>query len=1159
MFPPGPFNQAVDCSAATYAHHIDDPGESSLADWTARAAAAIARAASVGFKTRARHAAASSSSPDALPQCRSTPVPPLPPPTPPPPPPHTHTSTQQTDRYNFCTVPNSGADVVLVASASVVLGCVAAASRAPELAVLFAGAAAQATAFRVGAAATSAGGVAGSALAARLANGVALWLGLRPADLLALIFLPPMLLYDAARIDFFLLRRLALQTAILAVVTVAATALGLVPVMLGLLGLRAEGWRAVDVALFGATLASTDAVSVSSVLESGGAPEALATILQAEALFNDATSMTLFELFREMAAAPAAAAGAGAGAWAVAQEMVSTVARLSAVGAAVGLAFGLANVLLLRLIQRRRAPVEAEVALPLGLAYLAYYLAQFWLGGSGVVAVVVYGLTGSATTLWGLSPWARAAGAFDGFWSVAAFAINGAVFFFAGASSANFLLRASATIFREAGVRGVLVRALVRLPVVYGAVFAIRAGVMLVLFPLLGWLGAERTLDPRSILFATAGGLRGALCLILAQTLVAGGGEEGGGGGQAARALLAGANAGGHGPSPPPTPTPTPHDVDDVLASSALWASGFTIMTLVINGPLLKPLLSKLKLDAPTPQELAARRSGVELLQRAAAAAVAGLRAGGKTEGGVGGGEVLRGVDWRAVEEVVDLSKQVKKLGLGPDVPRAAAAPSAAAPAPAAAAPTPWDAATTTTPRRASLSASVTRRPGAGLGGGSNVGGGLKEPLLPLSQALGGAEAAAAGNGAAGARPDDASAAEACNLLGLDDTLTGGGSSDEAEDSMHRPSLPYPTSDAGGSGGGSDDDDDGEDGGGGDHGDEDEDEDEDEHDEAAAAAAAAEPAKGGGKPGSEQPPARPPATFALFPPGKNAGVLRVCPGGALPRAPSFARSLGGGASMRGRSRRFASDDDDDDAASGAVAAERRALREQRRGVVSDVFMLQRADSAVLDRRFALPRRGLPTPSPPPAAAPAAAPPARSSHHLPTSRPAGSPHVAFAADANNNPPGRSDGSFMSRFGLTRLSFLHRASGSESAVPGVSGALLGTADRAAPVSDAGPVLVLHSHERAHRHRHRQRHPQDAPPRPLRLPPMAPCRPPTARACSRASSASSTPSTRRACCRARACACSSTRATWPCTRPSGRWPSGRRSSARRCGRRCCRRSRA
>ncbi len=71
----------------------------------------------------------------------------------------------------------------------------------------------------------------------------------------------------------------------------------------------------------------------------------------------------------------------------------------------------------------------------------------------------------------------------------------------------------------------------------------------------------------QSVVFATMGGLRGALSLILAQTVVTQ---------QATRE--------GHAP-------------DVVYATMVLWTAGFVLMTLLINAPLLGPLIGLLGLD----------------------------------------------------------------------------------------------------------------------------------------------------------------------------------------------------------------------------------------------------------------------------------------------------------------------------------------------------------------------------------------------------------------------------------------------------------------------------------------------------------------------------------------------------------------------------------
>lgn len=51
----------------------------------------------------------------------------------------------------------------------------------------------------------------------------------------------------------------------------------------------------------------------------------------------------------------------------------------------------------------------------------------------------------------------------------------------------------------------------------------------------------------------------------------------------------------------------------DVNANTALWTAGFVVMTLVINGPLLSPLMRWLKLNEPTASQLHVRRAATKV------------------------------------------------------------------------------------------------------------------------------------------------------------------------------------------------------------------------------------------------------------------------------------------------------------------------------------------------------------------------------------------------------------------------------------------------------------------------------------------------------------------------------------------------------------------
>lgn len=67
--------------------------------------------------------------------------------------------------------------------------------------------------------------------------------------------------------------------------------------------------------------------------------------------------------------------------------------------------------------------------------------AEFYAHGSGVIAVVVYGLYGASTYQYGLSSKGLRTGAFTKFFDVLGFCLNGMVFFYVGSSIVNFFLR----------------------------------------------------------------------------------------------------------------------------------------------------------------------------------------------------------------------------------------------------------------------------------------------------------------------------------------------------------------------------------------------------------------------------------------------------------------------------------------------------------------------------------------------------------------------------------------------------------------------------------------------------------------------------------------------------------------------------------------------
>ena len=94
--------------------------------------------------------------------------------------------------------------------------------------------------------------------------------------------------------------QVAVQCVSFAVLAVVGMAVIMTPLLLYAFDLRASGWHWSHAALFTCMIASTDAVAVTAVLKKANGPETLAVLMEGESLFNDATSIVLFEVCLRM-------------------------------------------------------------------------------------------------------------------------------------------------------------------------------------------------------------------------------------------------------------------------------------------------------------------------------------------------------------------------------------------------------------------------------------------------------------------------------------------------------------------------------------------------------------------------------------------------------------------------------------------------------------------------------------------------------------------------------------------------------------------------------------------------------------------------------------------------------------------------------------------
>jgi CPA1 family monovalent cation:H+ antiporter len=199
-----------------------------------------------------------------------------------------------------------------------------------------------------------------------------------PPAVVSLVVLPPLLYAASEELSWRDLRAVWRPVAVLAVGLVLASAAAVAAVA------GAVASLSVSMAfVLGAVLASTDAVAVSALGRRLSLPARVQTLVQAESLFNDGTSLVLFQI------AVSFAVGGAAGTTGAAALLHGAVefAVLAGGGAAAGAAVA-AGVIVVR---RRITDPVLETVTALITPYVAYLLGET-LHVSGVTAVIVAGL-----------------------------------------------------------------------------------------------------------------------------------------------------------------------------------------------------------------------------------------------------------------------------------------------------------------------------------------------------------------------------------------------------------------------------------------------------------------------------------------------------------------------------------------------------------------------------------------------------------------------------------------------------------------------------------------------------------------------------------------------------------------------------------------------
>ncbi len=291
------------------------------------------------------------------------------------------------------------------------------------------------------------------------------------------VFLPALIYEGAWRLEPRTMRRMWRPILLLAVPGVIGTA-AIIAVCVHYAG--SVGWTAA--LLLGAILSATDPVAVLAIFRRLQLPHSLVTIVESEALLNDAVAVVIYR-----AVAAAATLTAAAGLWQVTGHAL--------LGAVLGIVCGVAIGTLSALLLGRSAPLIAYGILTLAGAYGSYYVAARF-DWSGIFAVLAFGITLRWLQRHRLS--AACSEAVGRLWDAIALVANALLFFLIG--SAIDITQIGRT----------LAVSLLTAAIVFAARFAIVHGLLGFARPRLhlAWLTVVRL-----------AGIRGALSLALALSI----------------------------------------------------------------------------------------------------------------------------------------------------------------------------------------------------------------------------------------------------------------------------------------------------------------------------------------------------------------------------------------------------------------------------------------------------------------------------------------------------------------------------------------------------------------------------------------------------------------------------------------------------------------
>lgn len=351
-------------------------------------------------------------------------------------------------------------------------------------------------------------------------------------DLILYLFLP-ILIFDAAyELNLHIFKKtlanatlLAAPGLIICMLLTGALIMGVATFIPGF-----ESWTWAFALMFGALISATDPVAVVALLHELKTSKRFSTLVDAESLLNDGTGIVCFMLFF--------------GAYAAGETTHASpvITFIREVGLSTLLGFLLARIVIW-FITRINSEEMVQNSVIILAACLTFILSQYYLGVSGVIALVAFGLTVTYVGKPRLKPQVNTF--MEHFWELLTYIANTLIFILVGVVIAE-------KVDFSWGALGVLI-------LIYIALNLIRFAMIMLLYPVMKRLGYGLT--RRESVILTWGGLRGALAMTLALMV-----------------------------------SYTPAIPEDIRSQVLFFTAGIVTLTLCINATTMRALLNRLGL-----------------------------------------------------------------------------------------------------------------------------------------------------------------------------------------------------------------------------------------------------------------------------------------------------------------------------------------------------------------------------------------------------------------------------------------------------------------------------------------------------------------------------------------------------------------------------------